>query len=228
MSILIVCPGCKKSFQVQDKFAGKSGPCPKCKTTIQVPKKSEEVKIHTPEQFGKGGRSTTGELVLKPIARKQVRFQPVVAAGVAGAVVCLFVLTWAAGSMGLVQNLAVRALGLLALSPVLVVAAYTMLRDDELEPYRGMPLYIRSAACAAAYVVLWALYVYVRNVVAPGSEIYMWLLITAPFVVLGSLTAWMSLDLEPGNGFFHYLFYLLVTAALAWVGGLGWVWEVSK
>ena len=49
-----------------------------------------------------------------------------------------------------------RAIGLLLVSPVLVVAAYTFLRDDELEPYRGLPLLIRSAACAAAYAVLWA------------------------------------------------------------------------
>jgi hypothetical protein len=237
MSILIVCPGCKKSFQVQDKFAGKSGPCPKCKTTIHVPEKSEEVTIHTPEQFGKGGRSVTGELVLKPIARKEVRFKPVVAAGVAGAVVCLLAIILAARGLGLfdfeghwILCCVSCAVGLLVVSPVLVVAAYFFLRDDELEPYRRMPLYLRSAACAAAYMVLWALFVYVRGVVIrpPGDEIYSWFLITAPFVVLGNLAAWLSLDLEPGNSFFHYLFYLIVTSVLGWVAGLGWVWEVAN
>ena len=41
MSIIVVCPGCKKSFKVSDKYAGKSGACPNpdCKATIKVPRK---------------------------------------------------------------------------------------------------------------------------------------------------------------------------------------------
>ena len=227
MSILVVCPGCKKSFQVNDRSAGKSGPCPKCKTIIHVPKKSEEVKIHGGQQFDRGGRDAAGQLVLKPIARKQVRFEPVMTAAVAGTTVCLLAVTWAAG--GLIQRFwAVRAIGLLLASPLLVIAAYSFLRDDELEPYRGLPLVIRSAACAAAYAVLWALLAYVVDVVQPGMEIYLWILIAIPPMVLGSLAAWLSLDLEPTNGFFHYGFYLLVTMVLGWVAGLGWVWETSR
>ncbi|MGD0897405.1 MAG: hypothetical protein ABR915_06180 [Thermoguttaceae bacterium] len=230
MSILVVCPGCKKSFQVADKFAGKSGPCPKCKATIRVPAKSEEVKVHSPGQFSRGGRTAGGELALKPISRKEVLFQPVMAAGVAGAIVGLLAVILAARGLGLVaaHPIVWCAIGLLAVSPVLALAAYTFLRDDELEPYRGLSLYIRSAACAAAYVVLWALFAYVRYEVKPGDQIFLWVLITAPVVVLGSLAAWVSLDLEPGNSFFHYVFYLLVTAVLGWVAGLGWVWEVSN
>ncbi|MEC8508925.1 MAG: MJ0042-type zinc finger domain-containing protein, partial [Planctomycetota bacterium] len=35
MSIRVTCPGCHARFNVSDQFAGKSGPCPKCKKTIQ-------------------------------------------------------------------------------------------------------------------------------------------------------------------------------------------------
>ena len=56
MSIVVVCPGCRKSFKVSDKFAGKSGPCPNCKRTLQVPTKAEEVKVHAPEAFAGGGK----------------------------------------------------------------------------------------------------------------------------------------------------------------------------
>jgi hypothetical protein len=225
MSIIVVCQNCKKSFQVHDKFAGRSGPCPKCKATIHVPKKSEEVTVHTPEQFGGGGRSTTGKLVLKPISRKQILFKPAVAGGIAAAVLLLLLITWAGGN--LLQLPVVRAVGLLLISPVLVAAAYMMLCDEELDPYHGRELAIRSAACAAAYVVLWWGFVFVRDAVGP-QELYLWLVISVPFFVLGSLTAWVSLDIEPGNGFFHYTFYLLVTSLLGWVGGLGWAWEAPK
>ena len=36
-------------------------------------------------------------------------------------------------------------IALLLISPPLVIAAYEVLRDDELEPYRGLPLDVRSA-----------------------------------------------------------------------------------
>ncbi len=71
MAILVVCPGCKKSFNVDDKFAGKTGPCPKCKTKITIPEKKAEVKIHAPDEFSGGGKGVTGKLVLKPIARRR-------------------------------------------------------------------------------------------------------------------------------------------------------------
>ena len=39
MPISVVCPGCKARFNVSDKFAGKKGPCPKCKTVLTVPRR---------------------------------------------------------------------------------------------------------------------------------------------------------------------------------------------
>src|SRR5664280_2030892 len=84
MSITVVCPGCRKSFQVSDKFAGKSGPCPNCKRKLQVPLKTEEVKVHTPEAFAGGGRSTSGKLVIKPVAFQPAKLQPATAAIIAG------------------------------------------------------------------------------------------------------------------------------------------------
>ena len=72
MPITIVCPGCHGRFSVSEKFAGKQGPCPKCKTVISIPKASEEVKIHAPEDYG-GAKTATGKLVLKPIAREATK-----------------------------------------------------------------------------------------------------------------------------------------------------------
>jgi hypothetical protein len=225
MSILVVCPSCKKSFQVSEKFAGKTGPCPKCKGTIKVPEKSQEVKIHGGENFSTGGRTVTGQLALKPIARKQTIFKPVMAAAVAGAVVGVVAITLVGRSLGVFGHYWAETLGLLLLSPVLAVTAYTFLRDDELEPYRGIALYIRAGACALIYTVLWGLFIFVKTRAEPGDEIWQWFLIVTPFFALGGMTGWLSLDLEPANGFFHYGFYVLVTTMLGWIAGLGWVWS---
>ena len=60
MPITIVCPGCHGRFSVSEKFAGKQGPCPKCKKVISIPKASEEVKIHVPDDYG-GAKTSSGQ-----------------------------------------------------------------------------------------------------------------------------------------------------------------------
>ena len=95
MAISVVCPSCLKRFNVSDKFAGKSGPCPKCKATIQVP--AAEVKIHVPEQFATGGRTRTGKLATKPIAREEVKLHPLTAAIIAALAILIVLAAWAGG-----------------------------------------------------------------------------------------------------------------------------------
>ena len=101
MSILVICPGCKKQFQVSDQFAGKSGPCPHCKTVIKVPAKQEQVVVHTPEQFGSGGRGAGGKLALKPIARLEGRLHGSTIALIAAAAVLVLAVAWLGGRKGL-------------------------------------------------------------------------------------------------------------------------------
>lgn len=228
MSILVVCPGCHKRFQVGDQFAGKSGPCPNCGTTINVPTKAEEVKIHAPTQFADGGRDATGKLITKPIAREETKLQPLGAAAIGGAALTVLLVTWAAGSVGLFEdNPVLGAAGLLLVSPPLVVAAYSFLRDDELEPYRGTALYVRSALCAASYAALWGVFSYVAGMVLTG-QLWQWFFLAPPFLVAGALAAVACLDLEFASAFFHYAFYVLATLLLRWAAGIGWVWELGS
>ncbi len=46
MPINVICPGCHARFKVGDQFAGKTGPCPKCKTQIPIPALGYEVVFH--------------------------------------------------------------------------------------------------------------------------------------------------------------------------------------
>ncbi len=78
MPISVVCPGCKARFSVSEKFAGKKGPCPKCKTVVTVPDApAAEVKIHVPEEYASGGKDSKGRAVGKPIPRSETHVQPV-------------------------------------------------------------------------------------------------------------------------------------------------------
>jgi len=224
MSILVVCPGCHKRFKVNDKFAGQSGACPECKATIKVPSKDEEVKVHAPTEFAGGGRSRTGELITKPIARVQSKLQPVATAAIVGGVLAVLLITWVAGEM-IQSSFAVRAIGLLLVSPPLVLAGYSFLRNEDLEPYRGTSLYVRAAVCSLAYLVLWGIYAYVAPAMLTG-ELWEWMFVVPPFLVTGGLIALACLDLDFGNGFFHYTFYVLASILLRWVAGMGWLWNV--
>src|SRR4051794_24230432 len=89
MAIDVTCPSCHTRFQVSEKFAGKSGPCPKCKSTIKIPEKKDEVVIHAPEVSGP--KDSMGQAVLKPIARKEVRLQTPQIVAIVGAVVMVLI-----------------------------------------------------------------------------------------------------------------------------------------
>ena len=65
MPINVTCPGCLKRFSVADKFAGKQGPCPKCKKIITIPKKEDQVVIHAPDHSEAGAVGAGGRHVLK-------------------------------------------------------------------------------------------------------------------------------------------------------------------
>lgn len=222
MSIVVTCPGCHTRFQVGDQFAGKSGPCPKCKVTIRIPTKKEEVKIIEPEQFASGGRGATGRLAIKPIARKELKVRPVIAAAIAGSVLLVLLVAWAARGP-ISKSVLLQAVGLLLVSPPLAIAGYSILRDDELEPHRGLALYLRGAICALAYAALWACYGYLaKPAMAPG-ELWNWVVVGPPFLVVGGLVALVSFNLEFGDGMFHYSFYLLATVLLRKVAGMGWL-----
>jgi hypothetical protein len=231
MSIQVTCPGCLKRFQVNDKFAGKSGPCPSCKHILKIPAKSEEVVVHAPEEFASGGRGVTGKLALKPIAREETKITPLMIACIAGAVVLIFIATFLGNSAGLfkegIKGTIFCTIGLLLISPPSAFAAYSFLRNDELEPYRGTSLYVRSLICGLAYVILWGVFGYAAPKVL-GSEIWTWLILATPFLIAGTAAAWATLDLEPGNAFSHYAFYLLATILLRWVAGMGWIWNLNS
>ncbi len=227
MSIIVVCPGCRKSFKVSDKFAGKSGPCPSCKRMLDVPAKGAEVTVHAPEQFVGGGRTRTGKLALKPMAYSHARLNPVATTIIVAAVLIVLGFTWMGGRLGLFQNAIVTTVGLLLVSPPLVIAAYSVLRNDELEPHRGTALYIRAGLCALAYAGLWGVFAVLAAYGIITDELWIWLFVGVPLISAGGGIAVAALDLDFSNGLLHYAFYLLVTVLLHRAAGMKWIWDLA-
>ena len=214
MPITVVCPGCRKSYRVSDKFAGKKGPCPNCKTILQIPTKDEQVVVHEPEDFGP--TDSKGRAVLKPIARAETKVSPLVATLVIGAILATLSVALAYRISGTEVSTAILFVGAILLAPPLVWGGYAFLRDDELEPYRGAEMWIRAGLCALVYAILWGLVAVVKGYVLEGEplEIVHMVFIAPLMVTIGGFAAFASLDLEFGTGAIHYAFYLGVTVML--------------
>ncbi len=222
MPIPVVCPGCKIRFNVSDKFAGKKGPCPKCKTIILIPAPAkDEIKIHAPQEFAAGGLDKKGRPALKPIARQETKVDPKLVAAIVGgmAVVLLLCLVL----RGVEDKTPLIAIGLALIAPPLAVGGYSVLRDQELEAYRGRELWVRATICGAVYALLWALYIPLQISGLTGDP-YQWLFVAPVFIGVGAGAAFSTFDLDFGSGALHYCFFLLVTLLLRSAIALPPIW----
>jgi hypothetical protein len=219
MPISVVCPGCQAQFTVSDQFAGRTGPCPKCKKPITVPKTAAPaVTIHEPE--GPTASSVSGRIPTAPILSRE---KPVsrmafigVGAGLLVAILLAFLsrLGWGAG------NVPMWMLGLGAIAPAVPMAwiGYRLVRDRELEPHTGRSLLLRCCICAAVYAALWGVHGFLPPDVT--AEYWQWIYVGPLFFGAGALAALAALDLDWGAGAVHYSLYVLFTAFLRWITGL--------
>lgn len=228
MAIDVTCTKCLTRFQVSDKFAGKKGPCPKCKAIITVPDKTQEVVIHAPEVSGP--TDSTGQAVLKPLTRKEVLLSAPVIGGIVGAVLLVLLIAVVLRIQypgGKIPPL-VTVLGAVLLAPPLVFAGYTFLRDDELEPYRGLELILHLIAPSVVYPGLWGLYWAVFAYLASSHITPNWYVAAFALPVLvgiGAFTAQASLDFELSTGALHYSLYLATTVLLRLILGMQVLWN---
>jgi len=228
MPITVVCPSCKSRFTVSDQFAGRTGPCPKCKQPIKIPEPAaQSVVIHEPDR-PVATSAGTGKAPTAPL-KKRDRPVPVRAFVLSAVGVC--------GFMGVAAVLPIvyppepgttppqstippwlLLAGALATAIPAVLLGYAAVRNRELEPYRGRPLLVRALVCAAVYAALWG----VRGLIPAEqtAEMWQWFTFGPLFVAAGGLAALATLDLEPGSAAVHFSFYVLFTALLRWLAGL--------
>lgn len=219
MAISVICPGCKTVFSVSDKFAGKTGPCPKCKQSITVPATSGAgVVIHEPEAPATtstaSGRAPTAPLVRFDLPMSTAQW---VAWGL-----CLPLALAAAFGGCVLWGPGATPAPLLAAGAALIAIAcarlgYETIRDRELEPHRGAALLVRTLACAAAWTALWFAHGFIPSDMT--RDLWQWLFIAPLFFAVGGLASLAAFDFEWSPAVVHFSLYVLVTALARWLAG---------
>jgi len=222
MPIPVTCAKCLTRFSVNEKFAGKKGPCPKCKAEITIPTLEQAVVIHAPPDAAL--KDSTGKSVLKPIKRVETevtkRGIAISVGAVLGAVLLAVAMRMTGGT-----PIPARIIVAILLAPPLIWVGYTITRDSELEPYRGRELWNRLAIVSAIFSALWLIYIWVTPYVLDidyGSEMSLMSsgITLVVMLCLGAIAAMAAFELEFVGGLTIAGMYIVPTLLLAILGNV--------
>ena len=222
MSIRVTCNKCHTRFNVSEKFAGKEGPCPKCKTKIRVPMPTEAVQIEAPKS--KGPTDTEGRAIVNPLLRKDTVLSAVqIAMLVAGSIAFLalsfgmrFVVSDWATALGWI----VLGCGALVIALPLLFVAYHIIRDNELQPFKGFELWKRVGICSVVFAATWlalpaAAYAFNGQYMS-GS----WILASVIMFAAGAVASMGSFEFDWLFGVVLFGLYFAVAVVARLLGGL--------
>ena len=221
MAISVVCTKCQARFNVSDKFAGQTGPCPKCKHPIKIPKATGDVTIHEPSKPAESSQS--GSMPTAPIVFEAESFSPISITILLVTGVLALLAAYTSGKVFIADSgepsipFLLQALTAFFIAIPCAKVGYTVMRDKELEPYKGRSLTIRVLVCSIIYAALW----YVRGTIGiENPEIWQWTFLAPLFLFIGGLTAVLSFDIDWGVGVSHYSFYVILIALMRYLAGL--------
>ena len=163
MAIDVICPGCFKRFQVSDQFAGRSGPCPGCKTVITIPALGDQVVIVEPEPQSV---ATGAQAKLDGIARRAgffQRFEIITLCSLFAATAGIAILTRILQNDAVIGFTTTTAIlfagGLTLLSLASSFLGYGVFKDSEVEAFDRRNTIIRSIITAAMYCLIASVFI---------------------------------------------------------------------
>lgn len=223
MAIRVTCAKCHTRFNVSDKFAGKEGPCPKCKTKIKIPKKEEEVVVHAPSAGG--AVDSQGRPIVNPVRRKETVLSTVqmvlIGACIAGFLAAAFVLRSAFAEPAEFP-MWLMALAAVLIAPALVYVAYAFLRNQDLDFYIGQELWARVGICSVIYAITWLAMPVAYYAFDNSYEMGSYVIAAVVMLVAGGVTGMFCFDLDYLMGSVHFGLYFGICLVGRWLAGVGW------
>lgn len=209
-------------FDVKEKFAGKKGPCPKCKKEITIPALEEKVVIHAPEDAGP--KDSKGVAVLKPIERKEFTVGKLTWIACGTSILLILGVAIAVRVNGSIPSTWLLVIGSMLLAPPIVMLGYTFFRDDELEGYDGQEYWIRTAICSILFAATWLVYAGLGYYFGAKSlaeiDTTMMAVYVAVMFGLGLGVSLVTFELEVFQAFLHYATYFALCFILCMIMGL--------
>ncbi len=209
-------------FDVKEKFAGKKGPCPKCKKEITIPAAEEQVVIHAPADASP--KDSKGVSVLKPIERKEFKVGKLTAILCGVAITLIISVAFGFRIASVAPPVWLLVVGALVLAPPIVMLGYTFFRDDELEGYDGQEYWIRTAICSVLFAATWLIYTglayyFEFDSLAEIDTTTMAIYVAVMFGI-GLGISLVSFELEVFQAFLHYAAYFAICFILAMIMGV--------
>ena len=218
-SIRVTCAKCHTRFDVSEKFAGKKGPCPKCKETIQIPT-VDEVVVHAPEHSGP--TDSKGEAVLKPISRSETILSGVQITLIVASILLFLVASFVLGNVYTDKEnfpIWLLAIGAIAIAFPIAYVAYTFLRNQDGAPFYGQDLWGRLGICGGVYALLW-LVMPLMGYAFPGNGGMGAVFGLVAIIAAGGAICMLALEFDYLFGVLHYGMYLGICLLARLIVGL--------
>ena len=222
MSIRVTCSKCHTRFNVSEKFAGKEGPCPKCKAKIRVPMPADEVRIEAPKT--KGPTDTEGRAIVDPILRKETVLSTVqivlLVVGMIGFLALAFGMRYAVSDWKTMLGWVVLGIGAFLMSMPLIFITYHIIRDNELQPFSGFELWKRIVICGAVFAATWLALPAAAYAFDGQYFIGSWALASVIMFAAGAVASMGSFEFDWLLGAVHYGLYFAVAIFARILAGL--------
>jgi hypothetical protein len=226
MAIRVTCPKCHSRFNVSEKFAGKEGPCPKCKGVIQIPALSEQVIIEAPPPSGP--RDSQGKSILKPIRRTETVLSSLqialITIGIVGFLLVALLMRLMIGDD--IQNYPYWLLVIfaaVAIAPPLAYVGYHLLRNQEMGTFGVSELRKRVGIGSLIYALLWGAFPIACWAFNEKYELGTYLTAIIAMLAIGGVAGMYCFDLEYIMGLVHYGMYFVICLIGRAVAGLGFL-----
>ncbi len=230
MAIRVICPGCMTSFEVDDRFAGKRGPCPKCGHIIEIPK--EQVIIHAPDDITDGGktRKLTGHDA-RPIKQQLITLSltQVILGFVGVLVACGLSYLVGLAHSALISTI-VGVIGAFLIAFPIADFGYMLVRDDnDLELLLGNERHKRAFFASLVFAGSWLIFEGLLYFL--GGTGFIACIYLIPIAIVGSFGALIFFDCNFGKALTVYLvfaFAAIVCRGLILTDGYtpsGWIWQ---
>jgi len=234
MAIDVICSGCFKRFQVSDQFAGRSGPCPGCKTIISIPTLDDQVVIEEPDyKPGAAGAHTKIDGIRRRVGVFR-RLEITVLCALFGCSAFLGILSRLFRNESAVEFTfttgALFGVGIVLSSVGSCLLGYGVLKDSEIESFDRRTTFIRSIIAGVIYCLIAAVFVTTALLMDPHdtSRVLILTVVGIACFAIASFVPMVLYEMEIIQGVLHVGIMISIASVFCLLAGNLHLWLLTS